>query len=327
MDTILQSPAWAAFQRDLGHRVHQVEGPGWSFLAIVEQRRVGRYLYCPYGPLAEGPEALGAALSRLADVARAERAWFVRVEPTMPGTDLAAIAARGPGPFRAVLRRCGFHEGARNVQPLRTRAVDLRQDREAILGAMTGTNRTLYRNAHKKGLSIEASQDPGDVDVLIGFMDAVARRKDFRRHPDGYLRQAARTLMPLDSATLYLARHHGEPVAAALVYDSPTTRTYAHAAMPFRHRQLRPNQPMIVQALLDAKERGQAVGDLFGIAPTEDPEHPWAGFTAFKRSFGGTDITHPGTWERPVRRAAHAGYRAAQQARDLAARARTRSAR
>ena len=62
---ILQSPEWAQFQESIGHRVVQAEGPGWRYLATVEGGRTGRYLYCPYGPEAETPQAFDLALADL----------------------------------------------------------------------------------------------------------------------------------------------------------------------------------------------------------------------------------------------------------------------
>ena len=70
--------------------------------------------------------------------------------------------------------------------------------------------------------------------------------------------------------------------------------------MPPENRKLRPNQPLVTRALLDAREAGLVTADLFGIAPPDQPDHPWSGFSAFKRSFGGHDIAHLGTWERDV---------------------------
>lgn len=38
--------------------------------------------------------------------------------------------------------------------------------------------------------------------------------------------------------------------------------------------------------------------DLWGIAPNDDPHHPWHGFTEFKRGFGGDEVEYPGSWDR-----------------------------
>ncbi|GGC90916.1 peptidoglycan bridge formation protein FemAB [Tersicoccus solisilvae] len=324
MDTILQEPAWLAVQRDLGHDVLDLDGTGWHARAVLQRRRIGSFLYCPYGPVVEDPAALPEAIAALTAQARRAGAWFLRLEPMPAGDGLDVGRAPSVAALRAGLAQAGGRQSPSDVQPRRTRLIDLRRPAEDLLADMTGSIRTIHRNGHKKGLTVEASQDPADIAILLGFLEATAHRKGIRTHPERYLRQVAETLMPRDAARLYVTRQHGTPVCAALVYDSPTVRTFAHAAVPAEHRRLRPNQPLIVQAILDARERGQHTADLFGIAPTDDPHHPWAGFTAFKRSFGGVDVDHTGTWDLPVRSATYGLYRQTRQALDASRQGRRR---
>ena len=43
--------------------------------------------------------------------------------------------------------------------------------------------------------------------------------------------------------------------------------------------------------------------------------HPWAGFTKFKRSFGGHDVTFAGAWDLPLQHSRYWLYRAYQMLR------------
>ena len=106
--------------------------------------------------------------------------------------------------------------------------------------------------------------------------------------------------MPAGAATLFIAELHGGPIAAALAYDSADTRTYAHAALDDTHRKLSAGIPLLVTLMADAQEKGLKHVDLWGVAPADQPDHKWAGFTAFKKSFGGREIAYPGTWDLPV---------------------------
>ncbi|MCT1916511.1 lipid II:glycine glycyltransferase FemX [Kocuria rhizophila] len=324
MANILQSPEWAQFQQRIGHLVVQAEGPGWRYLATVEGGRTGRYLYCPYGPEAESPEAFDLALADLAAQARAHRCWFVRVEP------VNGNPARAGETPEASLQRRGMKRSPRQVQPGHTQVVDLRRDPKDLLKDMKSTNRNLYRNIHKKGVSIERSEDPRDVRYLLEFLEDTAARRNFNRQQDDYLRAAAETLMPLGAASLYLAKLDGTPIAASLVYDSADTRTYAHAAMDQEHRRLSAGIPLVVTMIMDAREKGLTWFDLFGTAPEgAGPEHEWYGFTSFKKSFGGEPVSHPGTWDLPVSRAGYAAYNGGRAAREglVAARRKLRSLR
>ena len=293
--TVLQSTAWGEFQHRVDRSVRSLTGDGWRALVVEEDTLVGTCWYVPYGPVAEGPAQLAAALRSLREAAREAGAGWLRVEPILDV--VRGPAAMGPGEASQVLGRSRAVAAPRDIQPRRSRWIDVSRSEEEILKDMTGTNRNLWRRHRDKDLSITVSSDPEEVEVLIDLLELSAQRNGFRAHDAGYLREAARTLLPRGAAAVYVTRHRGEPVCALMVYDSPSTRIFAHSAMKDGQRKLRPNQPMVVQAVLDAADRGQEIADLFGIAPTDSPEHPWAGFSDFKRSFGGYDVNLTGTWD------------------------------
>lgn len=310
MDYFLQGPAWADFQRALGRTVHEQAGPGWRFLAVEESNPAGKLLYAPYGPVAETLAAFDAALAALTDLARRCGAVFVRVEPVSAGFGAADAGA--------VLRRRGLVPAPANQQPELSWIVDLDRDFKDVLADMKPVNRNLYRNIHKKDVTFRTSQDPEDIRVLLNFLHMTAARNGFKPQSDEYLSQVARSLMPAGAATLFIAERHGGPIAAALAYDSADTRTYAHAALDDSHRKLSAGIPLLVTLMADAKEKGLTYVDLWGVAPADQPEHKWAGFTAFKKSFGGREIAYPGTWDLPVRKLRYGAYQLARHAAQAA---------
>jgi lipid II:glycine glycyltransferase (peptidoglycan interpeptide bridge formation enzyme) len=58
----------------------------------------------------------------------------------------------------------------------------------------------------------------------------------------------------------------------------------------------------------DLADDGVRVLDMWGVveADEEPQDASWAGFSAFKRQFGGTPIRHPGTFDLVVSPAWHA---------------------
>jgi lipid II:glycine glycyltransferase (peptidoglycan interpeptide bridge formation enzyme) len=319
VEFFLQTQAWADVQASLGRRVHQQSGPGWSFLAVEEKNPAGKVLYAPYGPVASSPGAFDAALAALVDVARTCGAVFVRIEPASAG--LAMPAAAGE------LRRRGLQPAPVNQQPELSWVVDLDGDFKDVLAAMKPVNRNLYRNIHKKGVTFRTSQDPDDIRILLNFLHMTARRNGFKPQSDEYLTQVAASLMPAGAATLFIAELHGGPIAAALAYDSADTRTYAHAALDDSHRKLSAGIPLLVTLMADAKDRGLKYVDLWGVAPADQPDHKWAGFSAFKKSFGGREVTYPGTWDLPVKKLRYGAYQLARGLRTRLKQLRSPSAR
>ena len=293
MSNILQSDIWARFQESNGHTVIRKSGNGWSYLATVEGGATGRYLYSPYGPVASSAVAFDEALVSLKEEAAKLRCLFVRIEPT-------ESAIWGDQDAAAFLARRGAVLAPRQVQPSHTQIIDLSGTEDEILKGMSSSYRNRHRNLHKKGVTIEVSTNPSDMTILFGFLEETADRNGFNRQQDEYLMQVARVLMPAGAASLY---------------DSDDTRTYAHAAASFEHRNLSAGVVVVTNFILDAKRKGLQYVDLFGIAPEDQPDHEWAGFTKFKKSFGGESVEYPGTWDVPVTSLGYRAYTLAYKAR------------
>ncbi len=310
MSNILQSDIWAQFQESNGHKVFRGSGEGFSFLATLEGGKTGRYLYSPYGPEAESAQAFDAAIAQMSRIAAENKCWFLRVEPTN-----AAIWEPGSG--QDFLSSRGFKLAPRQIQPAHTQIIDLELSEEELLQQMQSTNRNLHRNIHKKGVSFEVSHNPDDIDILTTYLEETAQRNHFNRQQDSYLKQVARVLMPEDAARLIIVRaEDGQAIGATFVYDSDDTRTYAHTGTSWEHRKLRINKPLVSWMIMDAKAKGLKYVDLFGIAPNDDPDHEWAGFTEFKKSFGGRSVAYPGTWDLAVSKQGYRLYQGIRAGRE-----------
>ncbi len=314
MSHFLQGSAWGEFQTSLGRTVVSDSGQGWSYLAILEKGKINSRLYAPYGPVLESIDALPDALASLAQNAKELGAAFIRVEPLVAGYDSAGYDSAGTGAAEldnaviVALEAAGLRRTNR-VQPEQTWRIDLSQTEDDILMGMSKTGRNLYRNYAKKGLSIRSSSDPSDVDVLLKLMKGVAEQAGITQHPDSYFHAQVSALLPGGHGRLYFVDFEGEPIAASLVYDDSERRYYAHAAADYEHRRLHPGNVLVTQMMMDAHELGKAEFDFYGVAPADEPEHAWAGFSKFKRSFGGYDHHFAGAWEMPVNKLGYSMYR------------------
>ncbi|MCL2869224.1 peptidoglycan bridge formation glycyltransferase FemA/FemB family protein [Candidatus Saccharibacteria bacterium] len=294
----LQSEQWERFNKHLGKQVFTDSGQGWSYLAILEFTPLGRYLYLPYGPYISGKNGFEGAFNSLHKLARAKRVMFTRIEPTgLISTD--------------TLHQYGFHK-SRQVNPEHTWVLDLSASENDVLAGMQQTNRNLYHNYHKKGLSVHHTTDASKIHYLTDLLGVVAKHNSIHVHTEDYL------WAQVDSgaATLYYVTLDkpeagtSQPViAAALVYDSPTTRYYAHAAADYEHRKLAASTILLARMIIDAKVKGLKWFDFYGITDSGDPAHPWHGFTKFKKSFGGQAKSYLGTWEKPRKRGWYAAFK------------------
>lgn len=297
---MLQGRPWAQFQQALGRKVIWAEGDGWSWLGIVTEGRGVKYLYAPNGPTVESKGALETALQSLKAAAKQLGLDFVRCEPI--GVSEDAVEAAG-------LRR------VKMVQPQHTLIVDLNKDESDLRHDLSSGHRNAINGSERRGLVLSMSHSLQDVEGFLKLLHQTSGSRGFRAHEDRYYRVMLETLMPLRAASLGLAKCSGELVAAAIFFDYGNTRAYAHAGANQDARKLQAAAPLVWQAILDGKAKGLARFDLWGIAPENAPDsHPWSGFTRFKRSFGGSEISHSGTWELPIKKSKYRIYRIAKKA-------------
>lgn len=294
----LQSDAWAQFQQAMGRRViRQVHQSGnWSMQCLVMEAAGFRYLYAPYGPTFHG-QAAEPHLWR-PQVIGEQQPDFLRVEP-MGNITAATLRTMGAVP-------------STELNPAHTAVIDLTLTEEELRHNLTAGHRNAINGAERRGLSFREGK-ADEIKVLIGLIKQTGRRKGFSPHPDSYYRAMAEVLMPLGAAKLYLAEAEGKAVAASIVFDYRGQRIYAHAAADPASRKLQAAVPLVWHMVLEAKATGMSSFDLWGVAPMEaGPNHPWAGFSQFKRAFGGQEVEHAGTWDLPLKPLKYRAYLAAR---------------
>mgnify|MGYP006189603593 CR=1 FL=1 len=297
----LQSEAWAEYQRKLGKTVYYDEGNGWSYHAIEETGGGLKRLYCPYGPTLASAAALKPAVASLSNQAKTRGIDFLRLQPP------ASVVSP------ATLKRHGFRH-VKYSQPAHTWQLNLNQEIEHIQAGMKQNTRNICRNYQKKGLSYRRSDDPAEIDHLLVLLHQVARHNQIKVHDDDYFRLQAESLMP-ESASLHFIEFEGKVIAAALAYHDGTTWYYAHAAATHEHRKLGASTALVGEMIKAAKAWQATTFDFYGITLSDDPEHPWAGFTRFKQSFGGEAVSLGETYELPIRSVPYTFYRILRQLR------------
>lgn len=284
---VLQSAAWARVQERLGFRAIVDGGQDWCWMGAVRRAGPVRYLYIPFGPTLRTPATLAEAMRSA--TARAHRLGcaFVRFEPG--AVDAAVIAATG----------------ARRVKPRQyehTAILDLDADEATLRRGLAGGHRSAINAASRRGIAVEASNDPALLPAFLALLRATERRAGFYSYDDPYFEAIAAELLPSGVATLYFARLEGAAVATAMVFDYGETRYYAYGAAADAARRLSPAPPLVWQTILDARRRGATRYDLWGVAPPGSAkDHPWTGISYFKQAFGSRPVAYAGTWELTVR--------------------------
>ena len=274
---ITQSLEWQQLQDDLRVTSFFEQGNGYQYLAILKNTPVGKYLYLPYGPVFTTKQGFENSFKNLQNLAKREAAFFIRVEPQSQifVDHLPRIARKST-----------------DLNPAETWVLDLTS--EDLNGKLPSRLLRYYKAAAKKGLTIETSKNPADIHYLLDLQKALAKEKGINTFSEDYLK----TELKQPFATLYLAKYQENIVAAGLVFDDRTTRYNLQGAQSDQGRKLHATGILTIQLIKDAAAAGKQTFDFWGIAPDGAPDnHPWKGFTDFKKTFAGREVQYSGTYD------------------------------
>ncbi len=282
---ITQSKEWQELQNDLKETSFFEETENYQYLAILKSTPTENYLYLPYGPVANDAKTMKQAINNIEALAKFQHCIFVRVEPQLesPAKYLPKTAKK-----------------SKDLNPKETWILDLSGSEEDLRNRLPSRLVRYYKNREKLGLTIKTSKDPSDIAHLIKLQQALANKKGINTFSKQYLE----TELKQPFATLYLAEYQNpetkstEVVAAGLVFDSKETRYNLQGAQSEQGRKLHATGILTIQLILDAKEKQLKEFDFWGIAPENAPNnHPWMGFTAFKKTFKGQERDYAGTYD------------------------------
>ncbi len=258
--------------------------------------------YAPHGPVWEreagdGEVLLGAMLDAMRREVRDQRAIVVKLDPR-------SVPHGGPRDHQAdgQLRRYGLRPGD-ELQAPTTRIVDLLDGGEALMASWHADARRLSRRAEREGVevSIERAADAEGIHDFAELLRVTADRSDFRARGEDFLRLLARQFADRDGWYLGIARFEGTPFAGMAMPRLGDRAYYLYGASlrdaAYKHKY----GPYAVMAALQRALAADSVHtlDLWGVVEPDDPaaDPAWEGFSAFKRTFGGTPLRHPGLFD------------------------------
>lgn len=304
----LQAWAWGEVTAGFGERPHRLVAvrPDGGLVglaqALVRAAGAGRSVaYVPHGPLweREAPDAgaiLTALLEGLGQAGRDERAIVVKLDPrsARPGDDEV---------LRVALRRSGLRSARHDLQARTTRIVDLTGGTEATWARWESDARTRVRRAAKEGVTalVDRAGDPAALAVLAALHEQTAERAAFRGRSAAFLAEAARGFAASGGWYAVQALLDGRPIAA-MGFLRVGDRGFYLWGGSLRDTSLggaRGPYAVLAAAIEALAADGCRTLDLWGVveAADEASDPGAAGYSRFKRKFGGTPLRHPGTFD------------------------------
>jgi peptidoglycan pentaglycine glycine transferase (the first glycine) len=302
---VLHDWAWgpvAAFDGQPQRRFVLEEDGGIVALCAAQVRRTrfGRsFWYVPRGPVLDyedprAPLRLRQVIEGLRPAARADRAIAVRIEPRVERGSAAA----------ALFDDAGLRRVPETLQTPDTRLVDLLPDDEALLATFDKDTRYAIRRSAREGVVTDVVDDPGDeaaVRALHGIVTETLARAGYRLPSLERYLLAWHGLAGAGRARIITARHEGSLESAGLLVIQGARSIYLYAGSIREGRgETKRFASYAVQwrMMQTARGLGARVHDLWGVAPADaTPEHPWYGYSLFKKGFGGRFVAWAGSWD------------------------------
>ncbi len=183
-----------------------------------------------------------------------------------------------------------------NIQPADTLVLNLEKDIKKLLREMHPKTRYNIGLAQRKGIKIKISKKEKDIKKFLEVLKKTADRNKINLHSDKYYKLLWKTLLETDSGELYFAKIDNKVVSANMIIKFGDTVTYLHGGSDYKYRKYMATYLLQWEVIKKAKEKGFLFYDFWGIAPKDNKNSKWSGFTRFKKGFNGMEINNMGTY-------------------------------
>lgn len=191
-----------------------------------------------------------------------------------------------------------FKKAKLDQQPIKTLIIDLSLPEEELLIQMKPKGRYSIKIAQKNNVEII---ETGLTDGLKDFLELYSgfvKRQGFKGKDKTYFESLVYVLKDSsDTAKFYFAKYKNKLIAVALVIYYGDTSTFLFGASTEQNRNTMATYLLHWEIIKAAKKRSLKYYDFYSLAPNDEADHPWYGFSIFKRKFGGTEVNFIGAYD------------------------------
>ncbi len=293
--SIFQTPEWEKFKLETGYQKSHRIG---DILVLQRELPFGRSML--YSPLVSQAQLDSIQnidnsikkdfLAEINKIARENKAVFYRFELNVPEN------------INYQLSTINWTKSFEEMQPENNWVVDISKSEEDILAGMKQKGRYNIKLAQKNNIEITSSESAGkELDIFYDLYSKTGKRKSVTFRGKAYFEKLLDILGKIGYARVYAATGKVEgkiiPLAAAVIIFYKNEALYLYGGSSDEYKNLMAPYLLHWQIMQEAKEKGMKKYNFLGIAKTDDPKHPWAGITRFKKQFGGEQEDIMGSYD------------------------------
>ncbi len=180
-----------------------------------------------------------------------------------------------------------------------TRVIDLSKTAEILKSELEATTRYNVGLAERKGVIVSTQDTEQGFEDFYSLYESTTKRQHFGGHTKKYHKAIWDIFSKQGISHILVAYLGGKPLAACELFLYKGTLYYTYAGSTTEHRNLKAMNALVWHVILFGKEHGASKLDLWGILPPDvtDPKNPWAGFTDFKKGYGGSIVEMAGSYD------------------------------
>lgn len=288
-NTFLQSWQWKEVQEHDGEQVsmlgfYEQEQLVAACLIILVHAKRGNYFLVPHGPIVIDEKKIEEVMQVLTTycLQHKNNAVALRIAPLLLNTP----------EHKNIFSVLGFRPSPMHVHAELTWVLDISKQEEEILAGMRKTTRHAIKKAEAAGVQVEIITDATGVDRFWPMYEQTTNRHGFVAFQKQLIQSQADLFAKSGSMFFVIASYNNQDVAGAMCMQYGDTVFYYHGASV--KTSVPAAQLLQWRAMQEAKKRGAVRYNFWGIAPDNEPNHPFAGITVFKKGFGGyaVDLLH-----------------------------------
>lgn len=290
--SFLQSWQWWEIQKDIGkeivrYGIYSEEKLIGVFLLLKVRAKRGSYYFIPHGPLMNGDffQVVWKIFPELQGLARADKMDFIRFNSPVKNLQINKNAFKKLWCINAPM-----HEHVEDSHLL-----NLEKTEEELLAQIHKKDRYYINRAKKEGVEIRKNNSEDHIATLkelhIKHSKGQANGKyNYHAFSESFIDSLYKHFD--DSEIITISASYEWKVESILMTIQFGNRTvYYIAASDVVHKKFSPNYLCQWEAILHAKENWAKLYNFWGVSPDDNPKHPIAGVTKFKRKFWGYDYS------------------------------------